>query len=67
MLVRILEEAGERIPKRNYVYVIRTRVPKTREVSGNDGEGENDADVEDQGGDQQPRFVGGGQDSDRIR
>ena len=29
MLVRILEEAGERIPKRNYVDVIRTRVPKT--------------------------------------
>jgi hypothetical protein len=36
-------------------------------VSGNDGEGENDADVEDQGGAEQLRFVGGGQDSDRIR
>jgi len=47
MLVRILEEARERIAKRNYVYVIRTRVPKTGEVSRNDRQGKNNADVDD--------------------
>ena len=67
MLVRILEEASERIPKRTYVYVIRTRVPKTRKVSGSDRKGKDDADVDDERGYEKLRFVGGGQDSDRIQ
>ena len=67
MLVRILEEAGERIPKRNYVYVIRTRASKTGEVSGKDGKGEDDADVENERGKEHLCFVGGSQASERIQ
>ena len=67
MLVRILQKAGERIPQRNYVYVIRTRVPKTGEVSWNDRKGKNNADVDDQCCDEKLRFVGGSQASDRIQ
>ena len=67
MLVRILEEAGERIPKRNYVYVIRTRVLKTRKMRGNDRKGKDDAEVDDERNDEKLRFVGGGQDLERIQ
>ena len=67
MLVRILEKAGERIAKRNYVYVIRTRVPKTGEVSRNDRKGKNNADVDDERPDEKLRFVGSSQASDRIQ
>ena len=67
MLVRILEEAGERIAKRNYVYVIRTRVPKPGDVSRNDRKGKNHADVDDERGGEKVRFVGSSQASDRIQ
>ena len=67
MLVRILQKAGERIPQGYYVYVIRTRVPKTGEASGNNGKGKDDTDVDDKGCDEKLRFVGGRQASDRIQ
>ena len=41
--------------------MIRTRISKTGEVSGNDGKGKDDADVDDKRCDEQLRFVGGSQ------
>jgi len=67
MLVRILEEAGERIAKGNYVYVIRTRVPEPGDVSRNDRKGKKHADVDDERGDEKVRFVGSRQATDRIQ
>ena len=61
MLVRILEKAGERIAQRNYVYVVRARVPESGEASRNDRKGKDDADVDDERCDEKPRFVGGRQ------
>lgn len=58
MLVRILEKARERIAKRNYVYVIGMRVPKTGDVCRNDRQGKNNADVDKERGDEKLRFVG---------
>ena len=67
MLVRILEKARERIAKRNYVYMIGTRVPKTGEVCRNDRQGKNNADVDNERCDEKLRFVGSRQAADRIQ
>src|SRR6185503_18293163 len=67
MLVGIPEEARERIAKRNYVYVIGTRVPKTGDASRNNRKGKNNADVDNQSCDEKLRFVGSRQASDRIQ
>ena len=41
--------------------MIRTRISKTGEMSGHDGKGKDDADVDDKRCDEQLRFVGGSQ------
>lgn len=67
VLVRILEKAGERIAQWNYVNVIRTRVPESRDASRNDGKGKDDANVDNERCDEQLRFVGGSQAGNRIQ
>ena len=67
MVPRIQEEALDRIPKRNEVYVIRMRVLEAGYVSRNDRKRGNYAEVEDERSDQKLGFDARLQSGDRIQ
>ena len=67
MRVPILKEAFERIAKRNEVYVIRMRTAKPGDVSGNDRDGGNNADVDHERRDEKLSFDNACQVSDVRR